>query len=164
MGGAAGTRAVVTGAARGIGLAIARRLLQEEASILAVDLDGETVVDLWGGYRDQERTTPWTQDTIVNVWSTTKTMTALAALTLVERGLLDVDAPVAQYWPEFAQNGKDGVLVRHILGHTSGVSGWDQPITVADICDLDALAEAWQWTPEATFASSNPILNIRKSA
>src|ERR671928_209723 len=66
----------------------------ELGASLAVDLDGETVVDLWGGYRDQERTTPWTEDTIVNGWSTTKTVLALAALLLVERGDLDLYAPV----------------------------------------------------------------------
>src|SRR5512134_1421825 len=68
---------------------------------VAVTLDGEPVVDLWGGWSDTDKTVPWTQDTITNVWSTTKTMTSLCALVLVERGLLDVYAPVAKYWPEF---------------------------------------------------------------
>ena len=72
---------------------------------------------------------------MVNVWSTTKTMTSLAALVLVDRGLLDVDAPVAQYWPEFAANGKEGVLVRHLMSHTSGVSGWAQPVVQEDLYD-----------------------------
>lgn len=109
---------------------------QDRGASIAVTVEGEMVTDLWGGWADLERTRAWERDTIVNVWSTTKTMTALAALTLVDRGLLDVDAPVAQYWPEFAQNGKEGVLVRHVLGHTSGVSGWEQPVTQADVCDL----------------------------
>ena len=69
-------------------------------------LEGETVVDLWGGYADEARTRPWAKDTIVNVYSTTKTMTALTALLLADRGELDFDAPVARYWPEFAANGK----------------------------------------------------------
>ncbi|CAM3152982.1 EstA family serine hydrolase [Prescottella defluvii] len=117
--------------------------------------DGEIVVDLWGGVADVDSGARWVKDTVVNTYSLTKTMTALAALVLVDRGLLDVDAPVARYWPEFAVNGKDGVLVRHVLGHTSGVSGWQRPVTVADICD-DVLAEnllaeqAPWWEPGST--------------
>ena len=88
----------------------------------AVVLDGELVVDVWGGVIDDDGT-PWDRDTIINVYSTTKTMTALSALLLADRGELDVDAPVARYWPEFAANGKDGVLVRHLLGHTAGLAG-----------------------------------------
>ena len=110
----------------GVREALARNLDADElGASVAVDLDGETVVDLWGGFRDEERTTPWTQDTIVNVWSTTKTITALAVLTLADKGQLDVHAPVAEYWPEFAANGKEGVLVKHLMAHTSGVAGWD---------------------------------------
>ena len=117
-----------------------------------MDVDGETVVDLWGGYRDEERTKPWTRDTIVNVWSTTKTITALAMLTLAEQGRLDFDAPVAEYWPEFAANGKEGVLVRHLMAHTSGVAGWDPPFTVEDMYDWDTstarlAAQAPWWEP-----------------
>ena len=76
---------------------------------VAVTLDGEPVVDLWGGWADTAETVPWAQDTITNVWSTTKTMMSLSALVLVERGLLDVYAPVAEYWPEFAAKGKDKI-------------------------------------------------------
>jgi CubicO group peptidase (beta-lactamase class C family) len=75
---------------------------------VAVNLDGEMVVDLWGGWADEARTTPWTENTITNVFSTTKAMTSLAALVLVDRGELDLDATVARYWPEFAANGKRG--------------------------------------------------------
>ncbi|MEV0288410.1 MULTISPECIES: serine hydrolase domain-containing protein [unclassified Kribbella] len=100
---------------------------------IAFDVDGETVVDLWGGHRDPERSTPWRHDTIVNVFSTTKTVTALAILVLADRGILDLDEPVATYWPEFAQNGKEEILVRHVMSHTSGVSGWDQPVTLTDL-------------------------------
>jgi CubicO group peptidase (beta-lactamase class C family) len=102
---------------------------------VAVVIDGEMVVDIWGGWADPEQTVPWEGDTITNVWSTTKTMTALAALVLADRGELDVHAPVARYWPEFAANGKDAVEVRHLMSHTSGVAGWDPPVTVADILD-----------------------------
>ena len=93
---------------------------EELGASLAVAIDGEPVVDLWGGWTDPSRTVPWRRDTITNVWSCTKTVTSLAALLLVERGLLDVDAPVARYWPEFSAQGKESVLVRHLLSHTSG--------------------------------------------
>ena len=75
---------------------------------LAVNIDGEMVVDLWGGWADEARTVPWTENTITCVFSTTKTMTSLAALVLVDRGELDLDANVAAYWPEFAARGKGG--------------------------------------------------------
>src|SRR4029079_15656961 len=97
---------------------------------VAIVHDGELVVDIWGGratFDDGDRA--WERDTIVNVWSTTKTMTALSPLVLADRGELDVDAPVATYWPEFAANGKEGVLVRHLLSHSAGLSGWQEPVT-----------------------------------
>src|SRR3954463_2809293 len=119
---------------------------------LAVNIDGEMVVDLWGGWADEARTAPWTESTITNVFSTTKTMTALAALALVDRGELDLDAAVARYWPEFAARGKEGIKGRHLLSHTSGVSGWDQPITIDDVYDWDEstallAAQAPWWEP-----------------
>jgi len=107
----------------------------ELGASVAVDLHGETLADLWGGYADASRTTPWSKDTIVNVFSSTKTVTNLAALMLVDRGLLDVFEPVATYWPEFAANGKDGIEVRHIMSHTSGVSGWDAPFALEGMYD-----------------------------
>ncbi len=104
---------------------------------VAVTLNNEPVVDLWGGWADAAQTTPWTEHTITNVWSTTKTMTSLAALVLADRGELDVHAPVAKYWPEFAANGKAAIKVRHLMSHTSGVSAWAQPVTIEDIYDWD---------------------------
>jgi CubicO group peptidase (beta-lactamase class C family) len=95
---------------------------------VAVFVDGEPVVDVWGGFADAGRAIPWQRDTITNVWSVTKTMTALCALILVDRGDLDLDAPVGRYWPEFAAAGKDGVLVRHLLSHTAGLPDWEGPI------------------------------------
>ena len=92
---------------------------------VAVAVDGELVVDIWGGHQDAERTTPWERDTIVNVWSTTKTMTNLCALVLASRGRLELDAPVATYWPELAAAGKQAVLMRHLLAHTAGLPAWD---------------------------------------
>ena len=105
---------------------------------ITVDVDGRTVADLWGGWSDEEHRTPWTENTITNVWSTTKTVTNLAALMLADRGLLDPYAPVAKYWPEFAENGKERIEVRHILSHTSGVSGWEAPFTTEDMYDREA--------------------------
>ncbi|WP_432010224.1 serine hydrolase domain-containing protein [Streptomyces cucumeris] len=102
---------------------------------VAIYLDGEPVVDLWGGYADSERTRPWQRDTITNVWSTTKTMAALCALVLADRGELDLSAPVAKYWPGFGTGGKDRVEVRHLLSHTAGLPDWDQPMTLDDLCD-----------------------------
>ena len=119
---------------------------------VALVIDGEMVVDIWSGWADPAQTIPWERDTITNVWSTTKTMTALAALVLVDRGELDIHAPVARYWPEFAANGKEAVEIRHLMSHTSGVAGWDQPVTVADILDPVAsverlAAQAPWWEP-----------------
>jgi CubicO group peptidase (beta-lactamase class C family) len=119
---------------------------------VAVTIEGETVVDLWGGWADEAQTVPWGEHTISNVWSTTKTMAALSALVLVDRGEIDVHAPVAKYWPEFAVNGKEAVEVRHLMSHTSGVSGWAQPVVMADLYDWDrstamlAAQEPW-WEP-----------------
>ncbi|MEU8824766.1 serine hydrolase domain-containing protein [Streptomyces sp. NPDC048636] len=125
---------------------------EELGASIVVDLDGETVVDVWGGWRDAEQRLPWSSDTIVNVWSTTKTVTALAALVLVDRGLLDPYAPVARYWPEFAANGKEAIEVRHLLSHTSGVSGWEAPFTVEQMYDVATAtaalaAQAPWWEP-----------------
>lgn len=125
---------------------------EELGASVYVDLDGEPALDVWGGHRDPGRTLPWQHDTITNVWSSTKTVTSLATLMLVDRGLIDVHAPVAEYWPEFAAGGKQGVLVRHLLAHTSGVSGWEQPVTVEDIYDWDTscarlAAQAPWWEP-----------------
>jgi len=104
---------------------------------VAVFVDGEPVVDVWGGYVDAARTVPWQRDTIVNVWSVTKLMTALCALVLADRGALDLDAPVARYWPEFAAAGKEDVLVRHLLAHTAGLPDWDPPFQVSDLYDWE---------------------------
>jgi CubicO group peptidase (beta-lactamase class C family) len=104
---------------------------------VAVTLGGELVVDLWGGYQDEAGTMPWEQDTLINVFSTTKTMTCLSALVLASRGLLDVDAPVSRYWPEFSAAGKENVLVRHLLAHTAGLPGWEVRLDGTDLYDWD---------------------------
>jgi CubicO group peptidase (beta-lactamase class C family) len=109
----------------------------ELGASIVVDVDGKTLLDIWGGWRDTQRTTDWTEDTIVNVWSTTKTVTSLAALMLVDRGQLDPYEKVAAYWPEFAENGKDQIELRHLMSHTSGVSGWEQPFALEDMYDWE---------------------------
>jgi CubicO group peptidase (beta-lactamase class C family) len=118
------------------------------ASVAVVRGD-ELVVDIWGGHQDEARTTPWERDTIINVWSTTKTMTCLSALVLASRGLLDVDAPVERYWPEFGAAGKGNVLVRHLLSHTAGLPAWDVRLDSTDLYDWDKvtpmLAEQATW-------------------
>ncbi|GAB2664696.1 EstA family serine hydrolase [Gordonia jinhuaensis] len=119
---------------------------------VAVTVDGRPLVDIWGGWADTDHTTAWGRDTLTNVWSCSKTVTALAVLILIDRGRIDPYAPVATYWPEFAANGKDDVAVRHLLSHTSGVAGWQEPITQEQVYDLPfacaRLAEqAPWWTP-----------------
>lgn len=121
------------------------------ASVCAT-VDGETVLDLWGGWADGARTRPWQRDTIVNVFSTTKTMTALTALLLADRGDLDVTAPVARYWPDFAANGKARITVAQLLSHSSGLSGWREPFSQDDAYDWDKAtrllaAQAPLWEP-----------------
>jgi len=136
---------------------------EEIGAAIAVDIEGELVVDIWGGHADADRTIPWGEDTIVNVWSSTKTVTALAALILIDRGLLDPFAPVAKYWPEFGANGKQDIEVRHVLSHTSGVSGWDAPFTFEDLYDWEKatsrLAGQAPWWPPGT-ASGYHMLNL----
>ena len=118
----------------------------------AVTVDGELVADVWGGVIDQQTGAPWERDTIINVWSTTKTMAALSLLLLVDRGEVDVDAPVATYWPEFKAGGKEQVLVRHVMSHTAGLSGWQEPMAPADLYDWEKAtsllaAQAPWWEP-----------------
>jgi CubicO group peptidase (beta-lactamase class C family) len=108
----------------------------------AVVIDGEPVVDLWAGWADVARTRPWQQDTIVNVWSTSKAVTALAAHILIDRGELDPDSPVARYWPEFGQAGKDEIPVRWVLCHKSGLTGLSVPTTIADFYDWEKITTA----------------------
>jgi CubicO group peptidase (beta-lactamase class C family) len=124
----------------------------ELGAAVAVTFDGEPIVDLWGGHVDAERTRPWQRDTIVNVFSTTKGMTAICAHQLVEQGRLDLDAPVARYWPEFGQAGKEAIPVRWLLSHRSGVPAVKELLPPAALYDWDAMVtalaaqEPW-WTP-----------------
>lgn len=119
---------------------------------VAVFIDGEPVVDLWGGYFDGAFRRPWERDTIITTHSITKTMTGMAALVLADAGELDLDAPVTRYWPEFGQNGKREIQVKHLLSHTSGLAGWTDDVTWEDVydhdkaCDLLARQAPW-WEP-----------------
>jgi CubicO group peptidase (beta-lactamase class C family) len=116
---------------------------------VAVIRDGELVADLWGG---QARPgTPWTEDSVVQVWSVTKTMAALTTLVLADRGEIDLDAPVSSYWTAFR---RDDVLVRHLLSHTSGYAGWTETLDIAGLLDLERsermLAEQEPWWEPGT--------------
>ncbi len=119
---------------------------------VAVMVEGEMVVDLWGGHLDEARTRPWEEDTLINVFSTTKTMSCLALLMCADRGLVSVDDPVSRYWPGFEAAGKEGVLVRHLLAHTAGLSGWSERLRSEDLYDWEkctsllAAQEPW-WEP-----------------
>jgi CubicO group peptidase (beta-lactamase class C family) len=122
----------------------------EIGASFAATVDGRFVVDIWAGHRDAARTLPWEEDTIVNVWSTTKATVAASAAILADRGLLDYARPVAHYWPEFAQNGKAEVTVGQALSHQAGVPGITRPLP--DWYDWDAIvdalaAEAPWWQP-----------------
>ncbi len=109
---------------------------------IAFTLDGLPVVDLWGGYADEDRTREWRHDTIVNTYSTTKGMTAICAHRLVEQGRLDLDAPVATYWPEFASSGKEDLPVRYLLTHQAGLPAIREPLPTEALYDWDAMCAA----------------------
>ncbi|MDQ3542858.1 MAG: beta-lactamase family protein [Actinomycetota bacterium] len=127
---------------------------EEVGASVAVTVDGELVVDVWGGTitNDEGVEAPWQRDTIINVWSTTKTVSALSMLMLADRGELDFYSPVAKVWPEFAANGKADIEIRHVMSHMTGLAGWRDPITVEDLYDWDkatsllAAQEPW-WEP-----------------
>jgi CubicO group peptidase (beta-lactamase class C family) len=125
----------------------------EAGASVTVTVDGRTVVDLWGGER--EPGTEWTEDTLVDVWSCTKGATALCAHILADRGELDLHAPVARYWPEFAQNGKEGILVQQLLDHQAGLSGLRAPLPDGVFYDWEKItgilaAAEPLWTPGTT--------------
>ncbi len=112
---------------------------QEIGASFAAFHKGRCVVDLWGGHADGKRTTPWTRDTLANVWSTTKGVTAVAMAICVERGLVRYEDKVAQHWPEFAANGKDNVTVAQVMSHQAGLPGFAEPTRVEDEYDWDSV-------------------------
>jgi len=113
---------------------------REIGAAFSVFRHGEPVVNLWGGLRAPGGD-DWTEDTLVNVFSTTKGFTATALAMLADRGLLDYDAPVARYWPEFAQGGKGAVTVAQLLSHQAGLVGFDEPTSIADLYDWDLICD-----------------------
>ena len=123
---------------------------QEVGAAVAVYRDGRKVVDLWGGFRNGITQEPWEQDTIVNVFSTTKGVASLAVAVAASRGLISYDAKVADYWPEFAQASKEAITVRQLLAHQAGLPAIKPPLTLRDLADpttmsakLAAQAPAW---------------------
>ncbi|KAM3555030.1 hypothetical protein ARSEF4850_006185 [Beauveria asiatica] len=128
---------------------------QDIGASLCVNINGEeNAVDIWGGYVDTAAKTPWARDTIINVFSTTKVVTNLAAVMLISRGLLHPDEPVARYWPEFAANGKADITVGHVLSHTAGLCAWTDDMAIVDLFDATGAAEklarqAPLWAPGA---------------
>ena len=111
----------------------------EVGASFAATLNGKFIIDIWAGDADAAQTQPWERDTIVNVWSTTKIMTAICTLMLVDQGLLDLDAPVTKYWPEFAQAGKEKLPVRYLLSHTAGLSGFAKPVRTKSLYNWDKI-------------------------
>lgn len=125
---------------------------KEVGASLAVIQDGETVLDLWGGYANSARTRTWNQDTLVNVFSTTKMVTALCILLLADRGQIALDAPLCKYWPEYTSHGKDKILVRHVLSHTAGVPAFTPRVTFEDMYTWEKVihileTETPRWKP-----------------
>jgi CubicO group peptidase (beta-lactamase class C family) len=125
---------------------------QEVGAAFAVYRDGRKVVDLWGGFRNGITHAPWEQDTLVNVFSTTKGVASLAVAVAASRGLISYDAKVADYWPEFAQGGKDAITVRQLLSHQAGLSAIKPPLTLQDLADSMSMsaklaAQVPAWTP-----------------
>jgi CubicO group peptidase (beta-lactamase class C family) len=126
----------------------------EVGAALAVYVDKRAIVDLWTGHSDAARTRPWSRDTIVNLYSVGKAVTAICALRLVEAGLLDLDAPVARYWPEFAQAGKARIPVRYLLTHQAALPAVARPLPSGAWSRWDVMTEAlaaqapW-WEPGA---------------
>ncbi len=124
----------------------------EVGASLSLTLEGETVVDLWGGMADPETETPWEKDTVSIVYSCTKGATALCAHLLVERGQLELDAPVIQYWPEFGKHGKEAITVAMMLNHSAGLPTFREPLKKDAYYDWDYMIhrleeEAPFWEP-----------------
>src|SRR6185436_5278266 len=107
----------------------------EAGAAFAAVADGTPVVDLWGGDADRMGGRPWQEDTIAGMFSGTKGLVATCLLLLIERGTLQLEARVADYWPEFAAHGKDGIRVRHLVSHQAGLPGITTPLTFQEAAD-----------------------------
>lgn len=140
----------------------ASKLARDEVgAAIAFTLGGESVVDLWGGHTSRDRTQEWQRDTIVNTYSTTKGLTALVAHRLIEQGRIDLDAPVASYWPEFAQAGKAEAPVRWLLTHQMGLPAVREKLAPEVLYDWDAmcaaLAATEPWWPPGSKHGYHPM-------
>jgi CubicO group peptidase (beta-lactamase class C family) len=129
----------------------------EVGSGLHIVRDGESIVDIWGGWRDGAQTREWQRDTLVCVMSVSKGIAALAFNMLIDRGLVDIESPVARYWPEFGENGKQRLPVRYLLDHRSGLPLITEPMWPGAIFDREAMvkalaAQAPLWEPGTTAA------------
>ena len=118
------------------------RLEDEVGSCVSVVVDGTCVVDLWGGWRDKSCTKPWRKDTIVCMMSVAKGISAITFNVLIDRGLVDLDAPIARYWPEFAQAGKENIPVRFALDHRAGLAVLSEQLPPGSIFDWKAITDA----------------------
>jgi len=118
------------------------RSRDEVGAALAVVVQNELVVDLWGGIANKEKNRPWAEETLVTMFSTTKGMSGLAAAHAHSRGLFDFDERVSTYWPEFAQNGKNDITVRTLLSHQAGLCAIDEPLDLERLADPDEMADA----------------------
>jgi len=120
----------------------------ELGAAFAAAIDGELVVDLWGGVADREAGRPWERDTLQLIFSGTKGLVAICLLLLIERGRLDLDAAVCDYWPEFAAAGKETVTVRQVVSHAARLPGIARPLTAADVTDARRMAELLAAQPQ----------------
>ncbi len=135
---------------------------RESGAALCISIAGEVVVDLWAGVTDKEGLETWQQDTLVNVFSCTKGIAAVAMLKLVERGLLKLDVPVCQYWPEFAVNGKEQITIEQLLCHSSGISAIHPPVKDEELFDWPTMVryieQETPWWPPGTKHGYAPVV------
>ena len=133
----------------------------DTGACFALTLEGEYVVDIWAGHQDKALKKPWQKDTIINVFSSTKTMTFLCALVLADRGLLNFEACVADYWPEFSAGNKAQIKVKHLMSHSSGLPGFSRGFTTSELCDwnfcCDDLANQSPWWEPGTQSGYHAI-------
>ena len=106
---------------------------------IAVEVKGKKVIDLWGGYLDHSQSKLWEENTLVNVFSTTKGIAAICLLQLIEKGLLDIEKPVSEYWPEFSANGKDHIPVKYLFCHKAGLCGVREPLQSGAFSDWELI-------------------------
>lgn len=126
--------------------------LGEPGAAIALVVGGRVVVDLWAGWKDRARNRPWVRDTLVNFFSVGKALTALCALRVVEKGLVDLDRPLTRYWPEFGAHGKEAITLRHVLSHQAGLPALRAPLADGAMLDWPHMIRALEnetpwWQP-----------------